>query len=68
MSFSWVDSSRRIPPRYGRKSLRDSLLVYLDDETCCPRFASDLGVEIKVANQIEWGITGRKGTAKKINW
>ncbi|KAI9569891.1 hypothetical protein HD554DRAFT_2019445 [Boletus coccyginus] len=31
-------------------------------------FASDLGVEIKVANQIEWGITGRKGTAKKINW
>jgi len=40
----------------------------LDNGIYYPRFASDLGVAIKIANQIEWGIMGRNGTAKKINW
>ncbi|KAF9225694.1 FMN-linked oxidoreductase [Gyrodon lividus] len=31
-------------------------------------FASDLGVAIKLANQIEWGFAGRGGTGKKLDW
>ncbi|KAG2363015.1 hypothetical protein BDR07DRAFT_1283266 [Suillus spraguei] len=31
-------------------------------------FASDLGVAIKIANQIVWGFGGRGGTHKKIDW
>ncbi|KAG8216918.1 hypothetical protein J3R82DRAFT_7194 [Butyriboletus roseoflavus] len=31
-------------------------------------FASDLGVAIKIANQIEWPFAGRGGIAKKLNW
>ncbi|KAG1903102.1 uncharacterized protein F5891DRAFT_116334 [Suillus fuscotomentosus] len=31
-------------------------------------FASDVGVAIKIANQIEWGFGGRGGGRKKIDW